>query len=296
MTTTSTAKANGDGSDGSIKHDEGAVTQRAVPGPALYFMSTTPAATPRAIVGVLHGYADHGARYAGVMDVWAKMGIASVAIDMRGHGRATGTRGHCSRFDEYLDDAAELARLVSDRARGAPCFLFGHSFGGLVASLSVMESPRSWRGVLLSSPYFGLALEVPKVKVLAGRVASRIAPKLALPSGLSGKDVTHDPQKAREYDEDPLVFKTATARWFTETTKAQAKAIARASSMTLPLYVLFGGADGVAKLAEGRRFYDGAGSADKTWDERANLYHEPLNEPEWPAIAAKMGDWILAHA
>ena len=279
-----------------IRHDEGAVTQRAVPGPALYFTSALPEGAPKAMVGVLHGYADHGARYAGVMDVWAGKGIASVALDMRGHGRATGTRGYCARFDEFLDDAAELARLVADRARGAPCFLFGHSFGGLVASLSVLESPRSWRGLLLSSPYFGLALEVPKAKIFAGRIASRVAPKLALPTGLKGADVTHDAKKAKAYDDDPLVFKNATARWFTETTKAQARALSRASGLTMPLYVLFGGADPIAKLAEGRRFFDAAGSEDKTWDEKSGLYHEVLNEPAWESVAAAMGDWLLARA
>ena len=132
-----------------IQHDEGVLTQRAVPGPALYFVSAAPEATPKAIVGVLHGYADHAARYSHVMDRWAEKGIASVAIDMRGHGRATGPRGYCARFDEFLDDAAELARLVGDRGRGAPSFLFGHSFGGLVASMSAIESPRSWRGLVV---------------------------------------------------------------------------------------------------------------------------------------------------
>lgn len=277
-----------------IHSDEGALTQRAVPGPALYFVSTIPDA-PKAIVGLLHGYADHAARYSHVMDRWATKGIASVAIDMRGHGRATGPRGYCARFDEFLDDAAELARLVGDRGRGAPQFLFGHSFGGLVASMSAIESPRAWRGLVLSSPYFGLALEVPAAKVLAGRIASRLVPKLGLPSGLKGSDVTHDPVRARAYDEDPLVFQNARARWFTETTKAQARALGRASQLSMPLYVMPGGADPIAKTADARRFYDAAGSRDKTWDERPGLLHEVLNEPEWPELTDKLGDWILSH-
>src|SRR5262249_23189661 len=155
----------------------------------------------KAMVGILHGYADHGARYTHVMDAWAERGIGTVALDMRGHGRATGARGYCTRFDEYLDDAAELARLVSDRAQGAPSFLFGHSFGGLVSALSVLEAPRSWRGLLLSSPFFGLALEVPRIKVALGEIASRIMPKLGLPAGIKGSDCTHDPVRARMYDE-----------------------------------------------------------------------------------------------
>src|SRR5262249_44312731 len=98
---------------------------------------------------------------------------------------------------------------------------------------------------VLSGPFFGLALEVPKVKVLAGRFASRVYPKLGLPSGLHGKDMTHDPERAKAYDEDPLVFPNATARWFTETVKAQERALANAPKLSLPLYMAFGSADPV---------------------------------------------------
>jgi len=279
-----------------VHHDEGAVTQRAVPGPALYFTSAMPAGAPKAMIGIVPGYADHGARYAHVMDFWAEHGLGSVAIDLRGHGRATGPRGYVARFDEYLDDAAELARLVADRAKGAPLILLGHSMGGLVSALSVIESPRSWRGLVLSAPYFGLALEVPAAKKIAGRIASRLAPRLMLPTGLKGSDLTHDAVRAREHDEDPLVFPNATARWFRESTKAQVRALAQAGSLTLPLFEVFGTADPVAKFATGRAFFDAAGSADKTFDERPGLFHEVLNEIEWKDVAGAIEKWVLAHA
>jgi alpha-beta hydrolase superfamily lysophospholipase len=230
------------------------------------------------------------------MEYWAARGIGSVSIDTRGHGRATGVRGYVSRFDEYLDDAAELARLLSDRARGAPLFLLGHSMGGLVASLSVLEAPRSWRGLLLSAPYFGLAMQAPAVKKLAGRIASRLAPKLAMPSGLKGSDLSHDPAKQREHDEDPLCFPVVTARWFRESTKAQSRALAQAPRLSMPLYEVFGTDDRVAQFSAGKVFFDRAGSRDKTWDERRGLFHEVLNEPEWQDIAGKMQAWVMAHA
>jgi alpha-beta hydrolase superfamily lysophospholipase len=278
-----------------VHNVEGAVTQRAVPGPALYFTSVMPEGAPRALIGLVPGYADHAARYAHVMDWWAGRGIGTVAIDLRGHGRATGPRGHVSRFDEYLDDAAELARLLADRAKGAPLFLLGHSMGGLVAALSAIESPRSWKGLILSAPYMGLALDVPAAKKVAGRLASRIAPRLALPTGLKGSDLTHDPARAREHDEDPLVFPNATARWFRESTKAQARALARAPLLELPLLVVFGTGDPVAKLAAGRAFFNAAGSKDKTFDEREGLFHEVLMETEWKDVAGGIEKWVRAH-
>lgn len=279
-----------------IELDEGAVTNRSRPGPSLYYASAMPTGEPKAVLAVIHGYADHGARYAHVMGALAEHGIGSVAIDLRGHGRAQGPRGFCTRFDEFLDDARELRSLVDARAKGAPTLLFGHSFGGLVATLSALQEPAPWKGLVLSAPFFGLGLEVPRIKVLAGQLASRVYPKLGLPSGLAGKDMTHDAAKAKAYDDDPLVFKNATARWFTEATAAQQKVLASASRLTMPLYMTFGTADKVASMSAAKRFFDAAGSADKTWDPREGLFHEVLNEPSWKDIVEPIARWILAHA
>jgi alpha-beta hydrolase superfamily lysophospholipase len=108
--------------------------------------------------------------------------------------------------------------------------------------------------------------------------------------------MTHDAERARAYDDDPLVFKTATARWFTETAAAQARAVANAPSLSLPLLVVAGLSDPVASVPRARAFFDAAGSSDKTWDGREGLFHEVLNEVEWRPIADRFADWILAHA
>jgi alpha-beta hydrolase superfamily lysophospholipase len=149
---------------------------------------------------------------------------------------------------------------------------------------------------VLSAPFFGLGLEVPRIKVLAGKIASRVYPKLGLPSGLDGKDMTHDPAKAKDYDADPLVFKNATARWFTEATSAQQRALASAPRLSMPLYMTFGTADKVASMPTAKRFFDAAGSADKTWDPREGLFHEVLNEPSWKDTVDNIARWTLAHA
>jgi alpha-beta hydrolase superfamily lysophospholipase len=251
----------------------------------------------KAVHAMIHGYADHGARYAHVRGALAEHGIGSIMIDLRGHGRATGPRGYCNKWQEFLDDARELTKLAEARAKNIPLFLFGHSFGGLVATSSVLEGgAHPYKGLVLSGPFFGLALEVPRIKIAAAKIASRVYPKLALPSNLEGKDMTHDAAKAKGYDDDPLVFPKATARWFTETKAAQERSIAEASRLTLPLYVVFGEGDKVASMPAAKRFFDAAGSADKTWDPKTGLFHEVLNEPSWKEIVDTISKWILAHA
>lgn len=289
-----------------IELDESVLGKRAGNGPDLYYASAMPSEGLKAVLGIIHGYADHGARYRHVMGALAEHGIGSIAIDMRGHGRALGTRGYCHRFDEFLDDARELRRLVDERAAGiarhdserspVPVFLFGHSFGGLVASSSILEDPGKFKGLVLSAPFFGLALEVPRVKVLAAKVASRLVPKFGLPSGIAGKDLTHDADRARAYDTDPLVFKNATARWFTEVRSAQERAFAAAPRLSMPLYLAIGTGDKVVSVRAAKRFFDAAGSADKVFDTREGLYHEILNESSWKDLVETIARWILARA
>ena len=279
----------------SIRHDEGRLVRRKTSGPVLYFNMAYPRDAPRASVALLHGYADHSARYLHVMDAWAERGVATIGIDLRGHGRAEGQRGYCRRFAEYLDDLRELLEFVREQVPGVPAFLFGHSFGGLVAAMAVIADPTPWRALVLSAPFFDVALPVSPAKVMASKIASRFAPRFGLSSGLRGADVTHDPVRARAYDEDPLGFKNVTARWYTESTTAQRQALASAAAVKLPLYVVMGTGDPIAKLEAARAFFDATGSADKMWNALPGLRHEVLNEPEWRPIAEGILDWILAH-
>ena len=151
-----------------MKRENGPLARKVTKGPGLHLFAVFPDGPPKVAVGLLHGYADYGERYAHVAEAWAERGIATVTIDMRGHGHAQGRRGYCDRFDEYLDDAAELTAAVGERAAGVPAILMGHSFGGLVAASVAIARPSPWRALVLSGPFFGVAAQVPRLKLLAG--------------------------------------------------------------------------------------------------------------------------------
>lgn len=264
-------------------------------GPQLSY-AVSRAAAPKAAVGIVHGYAEYGERYAPTMALWAERGLTSVCFDLRGHGRSEGTRGHVLSFQEYLDDFRELDAMLDAEAKGLPRLLFAHSFGAVVSLKGLLAGIGSWKALALSEPYLGLALEVPGIKKFAGEVASKLFPSLGLPSGLTGAQMTTSSVAAQAHDTDPLIFGEARARWFTETLAAQAEIEARAREITLPLLLLFATDDPVAKRETARRFFDGCGSADKTWESLEGLRHEPLNEPEHgPRIAARIADFLLAH-
>src|SRR5688572_22887681 len=98
----------------------------------LFWESDVPDA-PKAVVGVVHGYADHCGRFRGVIDYLVAAGFAVHAFDYRGHGQSGGRRGHVDHFDQYLDDLALFWNRVVAAAEGRKTVLLAHSHGGLIA-------------------------------------------------------------------------------------------------------------------------------------------------------------------
>lgn len=254
---------------------------------------------PAITVAILHGYGEHAGRYAHVAERWRSRGISCLAADLRGHGRSPGPRGHVDRFEEYHRDADALVDTAKERAAGGPVAVFGHSMGGLLASHWLLSGRGSdLAGVVLSSPYLGLAVEIGSVKKGLGNMMSNLVPKFAQPSGLKGSDVARDPEIAARYDADPLNNKKATARWFTESNEAIASVHRRAGQITAPLLLLYGGDDRVAKADATDRFAAALTGANKTSERLDGYFHELVNEPpaEREAVIDRMGDWLLARA
>jgi alpha-beta hydrolase superfamily lysophospholipase len=250
----------------------------------------------RASVVLVHGYGEHIGRYDEVGRGLAAAGFNARGYDQRGHGQSGGVRGYCDRFQQFVDDLA----LVVERAGDGqlPVFILAHSFGALVAPFFALQHPTALAGMVLSSPWWKNAVVVSPAKVLAGKIASRLYGKLALPSGLKGADCTRDPELAALYDRDPLNNKNATARWYTEATAAQQDLVARAPQVTTPVLVMAGEADKLSDATQAPIVFERLGSKDKTLRMLPGQYHEILNEPRptREQNLAQMVEWLRAHA
>ncbi len=207
-----------------------------------------PAAPPRGVALVVHGYAEHVGRYREVAHVLVERGLAVVGFDLRGHGRSSGRRGHVDRFADYLDDLEAALALARDQAPGKPVVLVAHSNGGLIVLRALTDERRApaVAGAVVSSPFLGLKLKVPAPRIWVARLASRIAPGFIQTNGLRVEDITSDPAMQAARLADTLCHDVASARWFTEAMDAQAHVRARATSITVPTCWVIGGADPIA--------------------------------------------------
>ena len=90
---------------------------------------------PKAVLLLVHGMAEHSARYADFGSFLAQHGFAVFMNDHAGHGRSAVVQGHFADHDGWEHVLADLHRLETDaRAKypGLPVFIFGHSMGSFL--------------------------------------------------------------------------------------------------------------------------------------------------------------------
>jgi alpha-beta hydrolase superfamily lysophospholipase len=251
--------------------------------PAIAYRILRPRGPAKLAVLMSHGYFENQKRYRHVIERWNDLGLLTAIYDLRGHGLSEGRRGFISRFDEYVGDLFDLLTEL-DRddqwKQLRPPVLFGHSTGGLIAIHAALRAPDRLGGLALSSPYLGQAQEVPAPKLMAGKLLSRFVPIISMPTGIKGSDCTHSREIADAYDRDPMNFKKANVRWFTETLAAQEQAIHDAPGLTVPVFCLQAGDDKIGVPAATERFMERASSVDRQYLRLPGLYHEILNEPD----------------
>jgi lysophospholipase len=119
---------------------------------------------------LLHGLAEHKGRYDYFMTTLYDHNISVFAIDLRGHGESSGSRGDIDDFQTFILD---IRCFIDYIKKVHPCLklvFFGHSLGGLIASaytsrhndinLLILSSP------LLVSPKLSWVLKFIPYKLL----------------------------------------------------------------------------------------------------------------------------------
>ncbi|PSQ75456.1 MAG: alpha/beta hydrolase [Bacteroidetes bacterium QH_7_62_13] len=241
------------------------------------FTRSWPSSSPRAVVALVHGYAEHSGRYDHVARTFTEQGATVHAYDQRGHGHSDGRRAYVASFERYLDDLDRFLDHVRAQTPDVPLFLFGHSMGGLVVLKYVLDRNPSPRGLLLSAP----AIQInPDLAPLVRRIAQFIGrwfPTLPTTRSPQGA-ISRDPDVVAEAQNDPLNYHgRVLARTGAEMLRAGRDVQTNLSALDDPFLVIQ------------------AVSDDKTIHLYEGLYHETFNEPEQDEVLHDLGTWLDAH-
>jgi alpha-beta hydrolase superfamily lysophospholipase len=248
---------------------------------------------PRAAVLLIHGLGEHSRRYDHVAQAFCHHGIAVLGFDHRGHGRSQGKRGHLPWAEKAPADIDHFLSDLKERFPGLPCFIYGHSMGGVMAlEFAIKRNPKI-SGVICTSPGLSTAKPVPKAKLFLANLLYSLLPSFTLDNGLDVNNLSHDRQVVEAYRHDPLVTPQIssmlgldlinTGRWVEE----------NAEDFSHPLLLMQGTGDTIVSLEAVRRFAARVPRDLITYHEFAGMFHELHNEPGIQSeFLTSVANWI----
>ena len=255
----------------------------------------TPEGTPRGVVVLSHGYAEHARRYDHVAQRLGEAGLVTYALDHRGHGRSGGKRVLLKNISEYTGDFDTLVAIAMKEHPGCKCIVLGHSMGGGIVFAYGVERPDNYDLMVLSGPAVAAQAAVAPLLAFTAKTLGAIAPGLPVEE-LDSSAISRDPTVVAAYDSDPLVHHgkvpagIARALLLVGETMPQ-----RAPALTAPLLVVHGVEDRLISVEGSRQLVECVGSSDVELKEYPGLYHEVFNEPERNQVLDDVVSWINAR-
>ena len=232
----------------------------------------------RAVI-LFHRGHEHSKRWQDVIDKLDLPGFAFFAWDARGHGHSPGERGYAEDFGCLVSDVDCFVRYITAAYNIAieNIVVLAHSVGSVLVSTWVHDYAPRIRALILGSPALRVRLYVP-FAVPGLRLLQKIRGKFFISSYVKGRLLTHDPEKRKSYDEDPLITPNIAVNILLGLYDAGTRLIADTGAIHLPVLVLSSGADLVVKQSAQRRFYNDLPHLRKEMQTFPGFFHDTFNE------------------
>jgi acylglycerol lipase len=253
----------------------------------------SPGENLRAVVVFIHGLGEHIRRYDNWAGLFNEAMIGFAGVDLPGHGRSDGKRGHIKNY--ALTD--EMINILLNECRktfpGVPLFLYGHSLGGgIVLDYLIRKNPKV-KGGIVTSPWLKLAFEPDKSKIKLTGLLKHIVPWILQPSGLIVDHMSHNQEAVIKYKNDPLVHDKISVSLIHAAFSAAADALKNASMLKVPLLLVHGSDDLICSPEGSREFASKTKLAElKIWD---GGYHELHNELFRDELSSYIISWISSR-
>lgn len=214
----------------------------------------SPGENTRGVIVIVHGIGEHVKRYLNWAEMFRKAGIAFVGVDLPGHGRSPGIRGHIRNYDVVREMIDILISSSRKTFPGMPLYLYGHSLGGgIVLDYVIRNNPRI-SGAIVTSPWIRLSFEPPRIKIILASVMKNILPWLVQPTGLIVDHISHDKEVIEKYKSDPLVHDKCSVILFHSAMSSGKYALEHSGDLKISTLMLHGSDDMITSPEGSREF------------------------------------------
>ncbi|MDZ7740062.1 MAG: alpha/beta hydrolase [Bacteroidales bacterium] len=239
-----------------------------------------PAVDAKAAIIMVHGLGEHISRYKEMAAYFNSRNYSFIGVDLPGHGRSSGKRGHIDNFGQYNDIISAMADLVRRREGDIPLVLYGHSLGGAVA-LNYLASSALMDKAIVTSPWLRLAVSPSPFKIFLAGIMNKLMPGLLQKSGLNPDDISSDKNVVKKYRTDPLVHNKISVRLFASATANAHKLLEMKESVSIPVLLMHSADDRITSAGGSEVFADRNSKAElKIWEKGLHELHNEVFRDE----------------
>lgn len=246
---------------------------------------------PNAIMLIVHGFNSHSGYFHSFATQLNEINIEVYAIDLCGRGQSDGEGYYISSYQDVVSDIDQLLAIGRTANPIVPAFLYGHSAGGVFASVYAVQHQEKLRGLISAS--LALKLPAPGFALAAIKLLAYIIPHKRLVR-LDNEDFSRDRSVVDTMNNDPLlVNEKQPGKTMQQLILAGQYLKRKMTGIKLSLLILHGLADKATKPDGSRYFIEHASSNDKQIKLYEGHYHDLLNDKYNGIVVRDIIRWLI---
>lgn len=169
-----------------------------------------------AVILAVHGLGEYTKRYEHLAEFTCKKNKIFVSYDLRGHGFDTNKKGDVENFSCLILDVLSIfhqLKIFFPQIKNESFAIFGHSLGGMLVTYAASVLLNDVKRIFLSAPGYAAKIKISGWKTYLANNIAQLLPNLNIPIGFGDSQVSNNEVNNHQYNNDPNVIKTVTARF-----------------------------------------------------------------------------------
>ena len=243
------------------------------------------------VILLIHGLGEHSGRYLNLIQDFNDKNISVFTMDIRGHGKSEGKRGHSPFYDQLMSDIQYFIQHVGNVISNQKYFLYGHSMGGNLVINYSLKKDEKINGIIATSPSIKPIIKLSKIKLFMAKLFQKVMPSLTLNNGLDINGISRNLQVVENYMNDPLVHDQVSVQLGIDIINSGIYALENSQDIEVPMLIFHGKKDHLTSYNSSKELVENSKSNIKFIGFK-DAYHEIHNEPEKEKLLMNIFDWI----